>query len=164
MTQLMPDELYDRDALAWSEYQADLLRRVARGQRVNGVDWEHVVEEIEDVGLSELNAVQSHLRHMLVHLLKVHGWPGHASVRHWREEIAAFQAEAAQRFTPSMRQRIDLDLLYARALRQLEGVDYDDIAPRQWPATCPFTLDELLTERRTALEERLNVPAQTRQE
>jgi hypothetical protein len=32
----MPDDLYDRDVLAWSEYQADLLRRLARGERVNG--------------------------------------------------------------------------------------------------------------------------------
>jgi hypothetical protein len=78
----MPDDLYEPDMLAWSDHQADLLRQVARGQRVNGVDWEHVVEEIEDVGLSELNAVQSHLRQMLVHLLKVHGGPDHASVRH----------------------------------------------------------------------------------
>jgi len=31
----MPDDLYDRDALAWSEHQASLLRRVARGERVN---------------------------------------------------------------------------------------------------------------------------------
>jgi Domain of unknown function DUF29 len=50
----MSDDLYDRDILTWSRHQADLLRRIARGQRVNGVDWEHVVEEIEDVGLSEL--------------------------------------------------------------------------------------------------------------
>jgi hypothetical protein len=53
----MPDDLYEQDILAWSDHQADLLRTVARGQRVNGVDWEHVVEEIEGVGLSELNAM-----------------------------------------------------------------------------------------------------------
>jgi hypothetical protein len=55
----MPDDLYDRDALAWSERQAALLRRVARGEPVNDVDWDHVVEEIEDVGLSRLNAIAS---------------------------------------------------------------------------------------------------------
>jgi hypothetical protein len=63
----MPDDLYDRDALAWSEHQADLLRRLARGERVNDVDWAHVVEEIEDVGLAELHAVESCLDQMLVH-------------------------------------------------------------------------------------------------
>ena len=78
----MPDDLYDRDVLAWSAHQADLLRRLARGERVNDVDWAHVVEEIEDVGLSQLNAVRRYLRLMLVHLLKVHGWPASSSLRH----------------------------------------------------------------------------------
>ncbi len=151
----MPDDLYERDILSWSEHQADLLRRLARGERVNDVDWAHVVEEIEDVGLSEMNAVQSHLDLMLVHLLKVHGWPDSPSLVHWRVELASFQKNAARRFAPSMRQRIDLTRLYGDALEQLDGVDYDGILPRPWPVTCPFTLDELLNERRVVLEERL---------
>ena len=156
----MPDDLYEQDILAWSDHQADLLRKVARGQRVNGVDWEHVVEEIEDAGLSELNAVRSYLRQMLVHLLKVHSWPDHASVRHWREKIAAFQAEAAQRFAPSMRQRIDLDQLYARALRQLTVVDYEP--PRlPWPTHTLLTVDWLLNDEVAALESRMAAPRQT---
>ena len=57
----MPNDLYDRDVLAWSENQAALLRRVARGERVNDVDWAHVVEEIEDVGKSEKRELQSRL-------------------------------------------------------------------------------------------------------
>jgi hypothetical protein len=69
----MPDDLYERDILTWSEHQADLLRRLARGERVNDVDWPHIVEEIEDVGLSELNAVKNHLRLMLLHLLELAG-------------------------------------------------------------------------------------------
>jgi hypothetical protein len=116
----MPDDLYDRDVLAWSEHQATLLRRVARGERVNDIDWTHVVEEIEDVGLSELNAVRSYLRQILAHLLKLHGWPGLSACHHWRSEIAAFQAVAQRRFAPSMRQGIDLAPIYAQASRQIE--------------------------------------------
>lgn len=78
----MPDDLYDRDVLAWSEHQADLLRRLARGERVNDLDWEHVVEEIEDAGLCELHAAQSYLHQMLVQLLKPQGWPESPSVGH----------------------------------------------------------------------------------
>lgn len=69
----VPDSLYERDILSWSEHQADRLRRLARGERVDDVDWTHVVEEIEDVGLSELHAVESALDRLLVHLLQVHG-------------------------------------------------------------------------------------------
>ena len=68
----MPDGLYERDVLAWSQHQADLLRRLGRGERVNDVDWANIAEEIEDVGLSELHAVESFLNLIIVHLLKLH--------------------------------------------------------------------------------------------
>jgi hypothetical protein len=141
----MPDDLYDRDVLAWSEHQATLLRRVAGGEKVNDIDWTHVVEEIEDVGRSELNAVHSYLRQILVHLPKLHGWPGLAACRHWRSEIVAFQTDARQRYAPSMRQRIDVSELYARAVMQIEPLRYGGQAPRGGPATCPVTVDESLT-------------------
>jgi hypothetical protein len=154
----MPDGLYERDILSWSEHQADLLRRLARGEKVNDVDWTHVVDEIEDVGLSELHAVESALDLVLVHLLKVHAWPASLSVQHWRVAIGSFQKNAARRFAPSMRQRIDVTKLYADAAEQLEGVDYDDVAPCAWPEMCPFMLDDLLTRRRTELEAMLATP------
>jgi hypothetical protein len=141
----MPDDLYERDALAWSERQAALLRRVARGERVNDVDWDHVVEEIEDVGLSELNAVHSYLYQMLVHLLKLRGWPDLAPEQHWRAEIDAFQTGLERRFAPSMRQRIDLETVYARATRQIGLIRYGGKPAVAPPATCPVTLDELVT-------------------
>jgi Domain of unknown function DUF29 len=141
----MPDDLYQRDILTWSEHQADLLRRVARGERVNNLDWAHVVDEIEAVGLSELSVVNSHLRLMLLHLLKLASWPDNSAVRQWREEVAGFQAEAVQRFAPSMRQRIDLDRLHPLALKQLQAADYGP-RPPAWPVTCPFTLDQLLND------------------
>jgi hypothetical protein len=93
----MPNDLYDRDVVAWSEHQAALLRRVARGERVNDIDWDHVVEEIEDVGNSQLNAVHSYLRQLLAHLLKLSGWPGSDACQHWRNEVATFQVDAIAR-------------------------------------------------------------------
>jgi hypothetical protein len=152
---IMPDTLYDRDVLAWSERQADLLRRLASGERVNDVDWEHVVEEIEDVGLSELHSVESYLDLILVHLLKILNWPESLSLGHWRGEIVAFQKNASRRFTPSMRQRIDLAKLYDDAVEQLLAMRSGSDASVQLPATCPFTLDQLLRDTWSALEERL---------
>ena len=71
----MADGLYERDALAWAEQQAGLLRRLANGERLNtAVDWPHVIEEVRDVGLSELRACQSPLQQAMVHLLKLHVW------------------------------------------------------------------------------------------
>ena len=85
----MPNDLYGRDVLAWSEQQADLLRRLAREEQVSGVDWEHVIDEIACVGRTELDDLCSYLRRMLVHLLKAHGWPDSPYANEWRAEQAA---------------------------------------------------------------------------
>ncbi len=150
----VPNDLYERDILSWSEHQADLLRRLARGEKVNDLDWEHVVEEIEDVGLSELNAVRSYLRLMLVHLLKPQGWPDSPAADRWRREIVSFQSDAVQRFAPSMRQRVDLASRCARVLSELKDARFDDMPPLPWSAVCPVDLDELLNADRGMLEER----------
>jgi hypothetical protein len=152
----MPDDLYDRDILLWAESQADLLRRLGRGEGVNGVDWDRVVEEIEDVGRSELHSVESFLNLVLVYLLKIWLSPGSQAVGHRRGEIVAFQKNAGRRFTPSMSQRINLAKLYEDAIEQLEASDQAPDPGRQWPAECPFTLGQLLNERWITLEEQLN--------
>jgi len=153
----MPDDLYARDALAWSERQAELLRRVARGERVNDVDWDHVVEEIEDVGLSQLNAVHSYLRQMLAHLLKQHGWPEADARDHWRNEVATFQVDAIARYAPSMRQRIDLARVYELAQRQIAPMRRGDRLGLPAPASCPVTLDQLLIDQVEDLEAAFSV-------
>ncbi len=141
----MDQDLHDRDGLAWSEQQAALLRRLASGERVNGIDWSHVIEEIEDKGLSELNATRSYIRQILVHLLKLQGWPKLNAGQHWRAEVIAFQANLGDRFTPSMRQRIDLTALYAQARNQIAPLRLGGEAARASPSVCPVTLDQLLT-------------------
>ena len=144
----MPDGLYERDALAWAERQAALLRRLAAGERVNeAVDWPHVIEEVQDVGLSELRACQSLLVQALAHLLKLRAWPDNPAAAHWRGETASFLAGARRNFTPSMQQRIDLAELYADALYEMRSRSDDTSEPRPLPGRCPFTLDELLAGR-----------------
>ena len=142
----MPDGLYNRDALAWAEQQAELLRRLAAGERVNDtVDWANVIEEVQDVGLSELRSCRSLLRQAMTHLLKLHAWPGSAAAAHWREEAGTFLDDAEQRFSSSMRQRIDLDDLYVKALRRARTATDDAGPPHSLPDICPFTLNELLS-------------------
>ena len=140
----MPDGLYEQDFLVWSERQAALLRRLAQGERVNEeIDWPNVIEEVGELGLSELHGCESHIRQALIHFLKIQAFPGRASA-HWRGEIVTFLAEAQARFTPSMRQRLDLEKLYQQARRQV----LISALPNQpsLPDACPVTLDDLLAE------------------
>jgi hypothetical protein len=141
----MPDDLYERDVLAWSQHQAELLRCLGRGERVNDVDWAHVAEEIEDVGLSELHSVESFLALIMEHLLELHVAPDSQAVLHWRREIVVFQRNALRRFTPSMRQRIDLQALCVDAVDQfVAGEKVGDLAPL--PDLGRLTVHQLLRE------------------
>ncbi len=142
----MPDGLYERDALAWAERQTELLRRLAAGERVNeAVDWPNVIEEMQEVGLSELRACKSLLRQVLVHLLKLHAWPNSTAAAHWRSEVIGFRADMRDRFAPSMRQRIICDEIYEVALEQVQAATDDTGESRPTPETCPFVLDDLLS-------------------
>jgi hypothetical protein len=138
---------YDIDILVWSEHQAELLRRRAAGELVNDaeIDWPNVAEEIEDVGRSQLRAVESHLVQALLHDLKAEAWPLSRDVPHWRAEARGQRDDARAAFVESMRQRIDVASLYRRALRRIPDLN-DDVPPLPVPETCLVTLDELMAE------------------
>jgi hypothetical protein len=139
-------QAYDEDVLEWSEHQASLLRRLASGEHANETpDWENIIEEVESVGRSQLSAVRSLLVQALLHDLKCQAWPSAREVPHWRAEARGFRGDAAEAFTPAMRQRIDMDDLYRRALSRLPE-SLDDQAPLPVPETCPVTLDEMLNQ------------------
>jgi hypothetical protein len=137
---------YDADILLWSEHQAALLRRLAVGERVNDqIDWANVIEEVESVGNEQLHAVNSLLRQALLHMLKAEAWPLSSEVPHWQAEARGFRTDAADRFAPSMRQRINLARIYRLARRTMPDT-IDGQAPLPVPELCPVTLDELLSE------------------
>jgi hypothetical protein len=148
---------YDDDFLAWSEQQAAALRGLA-GRRglPNELDLEHVAEEIEDLGRAEFNTVKSYIRQILAHLIKAASEPAARPASHWRKEIVAFHSALLDAFTPSMEQRLDLDRLWRRAMKEAEAALEDEggSLPPGLPRTCPFTVDEILSEEFDAREVR----------
>jgi len=134
---------YDTDILSWSERQAELLRRHAAGELVNDLDWPNVIEEVADVRRNTLRACRSHLLQALLHDLKAEAWPLSRDASHWRSKARVARINAADAFSPAMRQRIDVTDLYAKALRALPDT-MDDQAPLPLPSICPVTLEELL--------------------
>ena len=57
---------YETDYLQWLETTAEKLRR----HNYDDVDWENLIEEIEDMGRSERRRLESNLIVLLLHLLK----------------------------------------------------------------------------------------------
>ena len=107
----MPDtarDLYDRDWYAWTQDQAARLRAWPEHLRPNGLDVEHLAEEVEDLGKSDRRAIESFLHQIALHLLKLEFHPAAAEARlHWMAEIDTFRLEVERRFadSPSLRAR-----------------------------------------------------------
>jgi Domain of unknown function DUF29 len=152
--------LYDEDILLWTEQQADVLRTIARTRHdlPNELDLENVIEEIESVGRSELASVESYLRLILMHLIKLYAEPQSEAARHWRSAILGLRADMMARYAPSMRQRIDIDRLWRLACEQaLLSLDEGNERVSNLPDRSPFTLDDVIAETvdSTALADRL---------
>jgi hypothetical protein len=136
-------DLYDEDIVLWSERQGELLRRRAAGELVNEaeLDWPNLAEQIESVGNEQRFVVESLLVQAIVQLLKAHVWPDCRDAPNWRADSMPFRGDAAARFVPSMRQRLDLARIWRRALLAMpDTIDGEALVPL--PATCPYTLDE----------------------
>ncbi len=118
----MPLDLYEHDIATWSEQQSALIRRLASGERVNGIDWENVAEEIESVGRSEVRAVASLLEQSILHAIKLLRWPEHPAAAGWHNEISNFLIQASAHFEPAMARRIEVEKLLARAIRHAESL------------------------------------------
>jgi len=96
----MTSKTYDMDPLRWREEQAALLR----AGRLKALDYEHILEELEDMGREQKLALQSLLRKILIHLLKLELSPARASRGKWVDELVEFRAQAQTRLedTPSL--------------------------------------------------------------
>jgi hypothetical protein len=139
---------YDTDILSWSEHQAELLRQHAAGTRVNdttAIDWPNIIEEIEAVGQSQVDQVESWLFQMAVHLLKAEAWPLSLAVPHWQAEARGFRAQARRKYRASMQQKIDLPGIYADALQAMPDT-IDGLPPLPVDTNCPWTLGALFTD------------------
>jgi uncharacterized protein DUF29 len=135
--------LYDDDFYAWTQEQADLLRRGGAG--ANGLDIEHIAEEIEDLGKSELHACQSLCERIIEHLLKLEYSGFTEPARHWQREIVEWRLQLARKLTPTILAKLDLPERYRYALRLLRA--FEDDAPglmQRVPAVCPYSLDQIV--------------------
>ncbi len=141
--------LYETDILAWTEQQAAALRALAtRRDLPNELDLGNLLEEVESVGRSQLNAVESRIRLILGHLAKAVSDPGSPALRHWRTECVAWQGDLLQALTPSMHQRLDMDRIWRRALREAAAAldEHGAALHPGLPDAAPVGLADLLDE------------------
>jgi hypothetical protein len=96
----MPAADYETDFVLWAETQAAALR----DRRFEELDLANLIEEVDDLSKRERDAVRSHLKQLVAHLLKFEHQPERAT-QSWHDTIEAEAEAIAEAFddTPSLR-------------------------------------------------------------
>ena len=138
---LKPLAGYDEDFARWSAEQGALLR----AGRFAEVDLENVAEEIESLGRSDKRQIESRLKVLLVHLLKLRfqpeqskaGWK--STIREQRRGINNLIKES-----PSLKSypsaKLHDEYRYARE----DAADETALDLKVFPETCPFSIGQIL--------------------
>ena len=138
------ESLYEEDFYAWTQQQAELLRRLSAVG--NKIDLEHIAEEIEDLGRGDLRAARSLCQHIIEHLLKLEHSGLDEPANHWRDEIVEWRLQLEQILTRSIEAKLDLPAQYRAALRLLRRLERDvpGLMSRV-PCECPYTLEQVVS-------------------
>jgi len=135
--------LYDQDFYAWTQEQAALLREGA----LDDLDVTHLAEEIESLGKSDRRALGSHLRNLVLHLLKWHWQPTGQDTGHsWRSSIRNARAEIAVLLedSPSLRREVAGLLGRWYPLAREDASDETGLPLTTFPEACPWTSEQVL--------------------
>jgi hypothetical protein len=139
-TQVDVSQTYEIDVPSWAATQAAKLRN---GDTTN-LDRENIAEELDDLGKSERHAVASHVRNLLLHLLKYEFQPKKRSSS-WKLSIDNARAELEELLTESPSLKGDLAQTaakqYRRARRQV--AEQTKLAIETFPEDCPYLLEQL---------------------
>ncbi|MGC2201556.1 MAG: DUF29 domain-containing protein [Stellaceae bacterium] len=100
--------LYSEDFVLWSKRQANALRAAARGGSNRQLDWGHLAEEIEDLGISQHSALRSHIRRIIRHLIKLEYSRASDPRRGWIETIGDARAEIEDLLETSPSLKVEL--------------------------------------------------------
>lgn len=140
----MKSPIYEKDFLLWSEQQAAALR----AGNLAALDKDGLLEELEDMGNERKEALQSLIRNILAHLLKLEYSSATDPRAGWVEEITEFRAQVETKLddTPSLKH-------YAEGLHQKAWPQARKMVDKSFrvyqekailPNNCPYTLDNVL--------------------
>ncbi|ACK73654.1 protein of unknown function DUF29 [Gloeothece citriformis PCC 7424] len=134
-------QLYELDYNLWLETTAKLLRE----RRLDEIDYDNLIEDLEAMVRSDKNALASNLRILLMHLLK---WEYQSQKRsnRWKYTIVehCLRINKAFKTSPSLKRYFDdiFEESYQDAFK-LASVE-TGMAKDEFPVECPFTKDDVL--------------------
>jgi hypothetical protein len=134
-------QLYELDDSQWLEETIKLLKN----HKFQELDLENLIEELEDLGKRDKNAVASLLEQIIRHLLLLQYWTSESenNTVHWQGEIYTFRTQLNRRITTNLRNYLEseLDSIYKDALGFVKIKTQNSV---NFPSGCPYSLNQLL--------------------
>ncbi len=137
-----PLATYEDDAYGWAMEQAALLR----ARRYDLIDVENVAEEVESLGKSQYDSLESAYRVILLHLLKWDHQPQRRLVS-WEVSIQSHRmnAERILRRNPGLKSRVGEALSEAYAMARVEARGETGLPQATFPVECPYDLEAVMS-------------------
>ncbi|MBD1844132.1 DUF29 domain-containing protein [Cyanobacteria bacterium FACHB-63] len=133
--------LYETDFVKWAETTAEQLRT----QNYACVDWQNLIEEIEDMSRRERKSLKSNLIVILLHLLKWQYQPGCQSGS-WRGSIREHRRRVNDDLKDSPSLAPYLQEIFAECYTNAreQAADETGLPLEAFPIDCPFLPEQIL--------------------
>ncbi|GAO97496.1 hypothetical protein Cva_00128 [Caedimonas varicaedens] len=134
---------HDEDNYGWTVHTAQLLR----DKKMSEVDFDHLIEELEDMVSSNETQMINRLTLVLTHLLKWQFQPtmrGHSWIYTIREQRD--QAKIHLRKNPSLKSKMTEILEDAYRVSISKAARETNLPAKNFPTGCPYTFEQIMDE------------------
>jgi hypothetical protein len=133
---------YTRDFFNWTRLQASLLK----DRHFAELDIAHLIEELESLGNSERNAIESHMIVLLQHLLKLKYQPT-MRCKSWDNSVenAQFRIKRLVEKNPSLKKSVKECIEDAYFSARLLASSETGLDKKEFPDKCPWKAKELFS-------------------
>jgi hypothetical protein len=132
---------YHQDFYGWTQEQAKLLRE----HRIEELDLENLLEEIESMGKSEKRELESRIELLLMHLLKWYYQPNFQG-KSWELTIREQRAKCARHLmeNPSLKGKLNEVFEYAYEDARMWAARETGLSLDTFPESCPWAFEQVI--------------------
>ena len=137
----MNSNLHENDLYAWTRQQVQLLKS---GQ-LSALDVSNLIDEVDDMGGSIRNQLESRLEVLLMHLLKWQYQPNYRG-RSWQLTIKEQRRKIERliRKNPSLQNTLDQTLADAYGDAIIAVAKETGMAENIFPEQCPYSIQQII--------------------
>ena len=115
-------QLYQQDLNLWRQEVVNAIKN----QQLENMDWDNLIDEINDMTASEKRALRSYTKRLIEHILKLKHWHDEKEYnqRGWEKEVVNFREEIKSilKESPSLNNYLEQNYLdwYAKSVKAMK--------------------------------------------